>query len=70
MRSIAYSAKKRGLGFEQVLREKITDFLYGRSDVIKKQIIDSVGYNNVIDTENKIFNTYKDLRNSIFKRTV
>lgn len=69
IRSIAYSSKKRGRDFEHLLKEKVYGLLYSNDNSVKNTIIQELGYNRVIEAENKIITKHKNIQNNIFRRT-
>lgn len=68
VRSVARSAKKRGSNFEQLLKEKINGLLYSNNSKLKETITKELGYNNVIETENKILDNFRNIQKEIFTR--
>jgi hypothetical protein len=68
IRSIAYSSKKRGQSFENLLRGKIDGLLYGNANN-KASISQMLGITSIIQTENNIINNFINIYNNIFKRT-
>jgi hypothetical protein len=67
VRSIAYSSKKRGQDFVHLLKEKVYGLLYSNDNNTKNIIVQELGNNRVIETENKIINNYKNIQNNIFQ---